>query len=197
MKYYPETVENLINKLKNLPGIGPKSAERIVNYLLEDSESNVLALSENLQALKKEVKLCQKCFNLSDTDICHICRDEKRENVICVVEEVKDLVIMEKTGFNGRYHVLGGRISTLDRVEPSDLKIAQFIERLKNEKVNEVIIATNPTPEGEDTAVYISGILKKMGIKHSRLAYGLPVGAEIEYVDVQTLRKSIEGRKQM
>ena len=195
MNYYPEIVQKLIEKLEKLPGIGPKSAERIVNFLIEEDEKNVISLAENLISLKKEVKLCQKCFNLSDKEICHICSDEKRENVICVVEEVKDLVLIEKTGFKGKYHVLWGRISMLEKVYPSDLKIPQLIERLKNENIEEVIIATNPTPEGEDTAMYISDILKKMNIKHSRLAIGIPLGSEIEYIDVNTLKKSIEGRK--
>ncbi|MCD6408428.1 recombination protein RecR [bacterium] len=195
MNYYPEIVQKLIEKLEKLPGIGPKSAERIVNFLIEEDEKNVISLAENLISLKKEVKLCQKCFNLSDKEICNICSDEKRENIICVVEEVKDLVLIEKTGFKGKYHVLWGRISMLEKVYPSDLKIPQLIERLKNENIEEVIIATNPTPEGEDTAMYISDILKKMNIKHSRLAIGIPLGSEIEYIDVNTLKKSIEGRK--
>lgn len=195
MNYYPEIVQKLIEKLGKLPGIGPKSAERIVNFLIEKDEEFVINLSENLISLKKEVKLCQKCFNLSDKEICNICRDEKRKNIICVVEEVKDLVLIEKTGFKGKYHVLWGKVSMLDKIYPSDLKIPQLIERLKNEKVDEVIIATNPTPEGEDTATYISDILKKMNIRHSRLAIGVPLGSEIEYIDVNTLKKSIEGRK--
>lgn len=195
MNYYPKIVQELIERLRKLPGVGPKSAERIVNFLIEEDEESVISLAENLISLKKEVKLCQKCFNLSDKDICNICNDEKRENVICVVEEVKDLVLIEKTGFKGKYHVLWGRISMLEKIYPSDLKISQLIERLKNENVKEVIIATNPTPEGEDTAIYISDILKKMDIKHSRLAIGIPLGSEIEYIDVNTLKKSIEGRK--
>lgn len=195
MGYYPEKVEKLLGKLVKFPGIGPKSAERIVNYILGEDEDTVISLTEDIVALKKEVKLCKRCFNLSDTEICGICSDEKRDRVLCIVEEVKDLVLIEKTGFRGIYHVLGGRISPLDRVSPSHLKIPQLTERLKSEQIDEVIIATNPTLEGENTATYISEILKKMGIKHSRLAYGLPVGAEIEYVDIQTLKKSIEGRK--
>ncbi len=192
---YPKKVEELIERLAKLPGIGPKSAERIVNYILEEDEEYVRLLAENLLSLKKEVRLCERCFNLSDNTVCNICTDEKRENILCVVEEVKDLIIIEKTGFRGKYHVLGGTISPLERTSPSNLRIAQLIERLNRESFVEVIIATNPTLEGENTSIYISDILKGMGIKHSRLAYGLPVGAEIEYVGVQTLKKSIEGRK--
>ncbi len=195
MGYYPKKVEELMEKLEQFPGIGPKSAERIVNYILEKDEETISSLAENILSVKKEVKLCERCFNLSETPICNICSDEKREKVLCIVEEVRDLVLIEKTGFNGIYHVLGGRISPLEKVYDSHLRIPQLIERLKKEPVTEVIIATSPTMEGENTAVYISDILKKMGIKHSRLAYGLPVGAEIEYVDTQTLKKSIEGRK--
>jgi len=195
MSYYPEKVEKLLEKLVRFPGIGPKSAERIVNYILEEDEDSIFLLAESLLSLKKEIKLCERCFNLSDTTLCSICSDEKRDGILCVVEEVKDLILIEKTGFKGLYHVLGGRISPLDRVSISHLKIPQLIERLNKEHITEVIIATNPTVEGENTSVYISEILKKMGIKHSRLAYGLPVGAEIEYVGVQTLKKSIEGRK--
>jgi len=198
MNYYPDPVEKLIEKIVKLPGIGPKSAERIVNYILEESEENILALSENLALLKKEVHLCRKCFNLSDSELCAICSDEKRESsVLCIVEEVKDLVVIERSGFRGRYHVLGGRISALGKVGPGELRISQLEERLDAENISEVIIATNPTPEGEYTAAYISGILKKKGIRHSRLACGIPIGAEIEYVDVNTLRKSIEGRKEL
>jgi len=195
MGYYPEKVERLLEKLARFPGIGPKSAERIVNYILGEDENSILSLAEDLVSLKKEVRLCERCFNLSDTGLCSICSDDKRDGTLCIVEEVKDLILIEKTGFRGIYHVLGGRISPLDRISPSHLKIPQLTERLNRERITEVIIATNPTPEGENTAAYISEILKKMGIKHSRLAYGLPVGAEIEYVDVQTLKKSIEGRK--
>jgi len=195
MSYYPEKVEKLIEKLARFPGIGPKSAERIVNYILEEDEEVIRLLADNLLSLKKDVKLCERCFNLSDNTICSICTDEKRDKTLCVVEEVKDLILIEKTGFKGIYHVLGGRISPLEKISPSHLKIAQLIERLNKESFIEVIIATNPTPEGENTSTYISDILKTMGIKHSRLAYGLPVGSEIEYVGIQTLKKSIEGRK--
>ncbi len=195
MSYYPEKVKTLIEKLGQLPGIGPKSAERIVNYILEEDVSIISELAENIVAVKKDVKLCERCFNLSETPLCSICTDEKRDSILCVVEEVKDLILIEKTGFNGIYHVLGGRIVPLEKTSISHLRIPQLIERLKRERISEVLIATSPTVEGENTAVYISEILKKRGIKHSRLAYGLPVGAEIEYVDTQTLKKSIEGRK--
>lgn len=195
MGYYPEKVEKLIEKLVKLPGIGPRSADRIIHYILSEEEDAILSLAENLISVKKDIHLCKKCFNLSESEVCSICRDEKRESILCVVEEVKDLILIEKTGFKGLYHVLGGRLSPLEKISPDRLTISQLIERLKQEPVTEVIIATNPTPEGEDTASYLSEILKGMGIKHSRLAYGLPVGAEIEYVGTQTLKKAIEDRK--
>ncbi|HOL21235.1 MAG TPA: recombination mediator RecR [bacterium] len=197
MGYYPEKVEKLIEKLVKLPGIGPRSADRIIHYILSEEEDAILSLAENLISVKKDIHLCKKCFNLSESEVCSICRDEKRESILCVVEEVKDLILIEKTGFKGLYHVLGGRLSPLEKISPDRLTISQLIERLKQEPVTEVIIATNPTPEGEDTASYLSEILKGMGIKHSRLAYGLPVGAEIEYVGTQTLKKAIEDRKML
>lgn len=194
---YPEIIEKIIEGLKKFPGIGPKSAERIVYYLIEENEKEIVDFAENLILLKKHVKLCKKCFNLSEEELCKICKDEKRENIICIVEEVKDLISIEKTGFKGKYHVLWGRIPIVEPSKIEDLKINHLIERIKNENPSEVIIATNPTIEGENTAIYISEILKKMGVKHSRLAIGIPVGSEIEYIDPQTLKKSIEGRKEL
>jgi len=197
MSYYPKLVEELIEKIVKLPGIGPKSAERIVNYILEENQEDIVALAENLINLKREVKLCQRCFNLSDNELCSICSDSKREDVLCVVEEVKDLVLIEKSGFRGQYHVLCGKITPLEKKPYGHLKISQLVERLFKENIREVIIATNPTPEGEFTALYLSDILKEQGIKHSRIACGIPLGAEIEYVDSATLKKSIDGRKEL
>ncbi|MCM8803819.1 MAG: recombination mediator RecR [Candidatus Omnitrophica bacterium] len=197
MVLYPEIIERLLEKLKKLPGIGPKSAERIIYYLIQQKDADVISLGEAIISLKNKVKLCRRCFNFSEGELCNICLDEKRENIICVVEEVKDLISIEKTNFKGRYHVLWGKISILDNIKPEELKIPQLIERIKNEKVEEVIIATNPTMEGENTSIYISEILKKIGIKHSRLAIGLPVGSELEYIDTQTLKKAIEGRREL
>lgn len=197
MKYYPEIVEKLIEKFTRLPGIGPKSAERIVNFLITGEETFIREFAENLAELKKKVKLCERCFNLAEDNLCEICKDSKRENIICVVENVKDLVAFEKASFKGLYHVLWGRISFLDKTGPDRLKISHLIERLKKEDVKEVIIATSTTKEGEDTANYLSEILQKMNIPHSRIGYGLPIGAEIEYVDLQTIKKSIESRRKL
>ena len=195
MKYYPEIVEKLIEDFSKLPGIGPKSAERIANFLITGDNEFIDNFVENLANLKKKIKICQNCFNLSEDNICNVCKDTTRENIICVVENIKDLVIFEKASFKGKYHVLWGRISFLDKTDPDDLRIPQLIERIQKEKTKEVIIATSTTKEGEDTAAYISEILKKLNIPHSRIGYGLPVGAEIEYVDLQTIKKSIEGRR--
>ncbi|HOV21323.1 MAG TPA: recombination mediator RecR [Candidatus Ratteibacteria bacterium] len=195
MKYYPEIVEKLIENFSKLPGIGPKSAERIANFLITGDNEFIDNFVENLANLKKKIKICQNCFNLSEDNICNVCKDTTRENIICVVENIKDLVIFEKASFKGKYHVLWGRISFLDKTDPDDLRIPQLIERVQKEKTKEVIIATSTTKEGEDTAAYISEILKKLNIPHSRIGYGLPVGAEIEYVDLQTIKKSIEGRR--
>lgn len=197
MRYYPETVESLLERLKRLPGIGPKSAERIVNYMLGEDDNKIISLAENLISLKKNTRLCDRCFNLTDKPLCDVCQQDNREDILCIVEEVKDLVLIEKTGYRGRYHVLGGRISSLDRVSPSDIRIPQLMERLQKEKFAEIIIATNPTPEGEDTASYISKLLNENNLSHSRIACGMPVGSEIEYVDTQTLKKSIEGRRRI
>jgi len=190
-----EIVEKLIENFSKLPGIGLKSAERIVNFLITGDNEFIDNFVENLANLKKKIKICQNCFNLSEDNICNVCKDTTRENIICVVENIKDLVIFEKASFKGKYHVLWGRISFLDKTDPDDLRIPQLIERIQKEKTKEVIIATSTTKEGEDTAAYISEILKKLNIPHSRIGYGLPVGAEIEYVDLQTIKKSIEGRR--
>jgi len=194
MSGYPEVFEKAVERLRRLPGIGAKSAERIASWLLVQSEEEVVALAEAVLDLKRRVRLCRRCFNLSDGDLCFVCRDAGREPILCVVEEVRDLMMMEKAGFRGRYFVLGGRISTLDRVGPESLRIDRLMELLAHEAVAEVILATNPNPEGEDTAAYLSGLLKRAGIRHSRLAYGVPVGAELEYLDPQTLRRSLNGR---
>jgi recombination protein RecR len=197
MGIYPEIIEKLIEKLEKLPGIGPKSAERIVYYLIGEKDENVISLGQTIISLKNQVKLCKRCFNFAEKELCNICLDDKRENIICVVEEVKDLISIEKTNFKGRYHVLWGRISLLDNVKPEQLKIKQLIERVKFEKIDEIIIATNPTVEGENTATYISEMLKNTGVKISKLAIGVPIGSELEYIDSQTLKKAIEGRREL
>jgi len=197
MGAYPKPVEELVENLRRLPGIGVRSAERIVGYLLERPGEEVLRLAENISALKNHVRLCERCYNLSDADLCPICADPSRRRVICVVEEVKDLVVIERTGFSGLYHVLGGRISTLDNLGPERIRIPQLLRRIAGEAVEEVIIATNPTPEGEDTAAYLSRMLREAGVRHSRIACGLPVGGEIEYADAQTLKRCLEGRRQL
>ncbi|MCM8765159.1 MAG: recombination mediator RecR [Candidatus Omnitrophica bacterium] len=194
METYPRIITSIIEQLKKLPGIGTKSAERIVEYFLKMDRVELVCFAENLKKLKENVKLCKLCSSISENDICDICKDPAREKKIAIVEEYKDLIALEKAGFRGKYHVLGGRINPLEKIGPENLSINKLIERLEKENFSEIIIATNPTPEGESTAIYLSGILKKRNYSVSRLATGIPVGAEIEYIDSETLRKSIEHR---
>jgi len=194
METYPKIINSIIEQLKKLPGIGSKSAERIVEFFLKMDQAELLSFAENLKNLKENVKLCKRCFSISDSDICEVCTDPSREKKLAVVEQFKDVIALEKAGFRGKYHVLGGRINPLEKVEPEDLSIRNLLERLKNEEFSEIIIATNPTPEGESTAIYLIKILKKYNYPISRIATGIPVGAEIEYADPETLRKSIENR---
>ncbi|MCM8763948.1 MAG: recombination mediator RecR [Candidatus Omnitrophica bacterium] len=194
MEIYPKIITSIIEQLKKLPGIGTKSAERIVECFLKMESAEVACFAENLKKLKESVKLCKICFSISEDDVCQICRDSTREKKIAVVEEYKDLIALEKAGFRGMYHVLGGRINPLEKIGPENLSIDKLIERLEKENFSEIIIATNPTPEGESTAIYLAGILKKRNYSVSRLATGIPVGSEIEYIDPETLRKSIEHR---
>lgn len=194
METYPKIILSIIEQLKKLPGIGSKSAERIVEHFLKMSEEELFAFVDNLKKLKENVKICKKCFSISDSDVCKICQDSTRDKKLAVVEEYKDVIALEKAGFRGRYHVLGGRINPLEKIGPENLTISQLIERIQKEEISEIIIATNPTPEGESTAIYLTELLKKQNCVVSRLATGIPVGAEIEYIDPETLKKSIEHR---
>ncbi len=195
MEIYPPLVKIIIEQFKKLPGIGAKSAERIVEYLLKMDESEVISFADNLKSLKQNIKPCKICFSISQKDICEICADVTRENIIAVVEEYKDVIAMEKTGFHGHYHVLGGRIDMLEKISAENLTIKNLIERIEKEKPSEIIIATNPTPEGETTSQYLIELLKNHNCVVSKLATGIPVGAEIEYIDPETLKKSIENRR--
>lgn len=190
--------EKLVMEFKRLPGIGEKSARRIVFHLLKASDKNVERLADALINLKKEIVTCKRCFNLSDQTLCAICRDPDRKPVLCVVQDVGDLMAIERTGeFRGRYHVLGGVISPLDGIGPDQLKIKELLERIPSESISEVIIATNLTVEGEATAMYIARLLKSIGVKVFRIAHGLPVGASLEYADEATTVKALEGRKEL
>ena len=196
---YSETVNKLINQFEKLPGIGHKTAVRLAFYILESDENVAKEFSETLVKAKKNVKFCSICYNLTEKDPCDICSNSKRdESTICVVENVKDVIAMEKTHeYKGKYHVLNGSISPMNNVSAGDIKIKELLERLKDDSIKEVILATNPTVEGEATAMYISRLIKPLGIKVTRIAHGIPVGGDLEYTDEITLIKALEGRTQM
>ncbi|MCL5408937.1 MAG: recombination mediator RecR [Candidatus Omnitrophica bacterium] len=195
METYPKTIKETLEQLEKLPGIGPKSAERIINFLLKADKTFIEKFAGNLIKIKVTVRLCKNCFNITENEVCDICQDKGRKKVLAIIEEVKDLVSMEKAGFDGYYHVLGGRINPMEKIGPEQLNVQSVFERLDAENFDEIIIATNATPEGEMTANYLIRLFSGRNIKISRLAYGIPVGSEIEYVDPKTLKESIENRR--
>ncbi|MDO5287880.1 MAG: recombination mediator RecR [Actinomycetia bacterium] len=194
---YEGPVQDLIDELATLPGIGPKGAQRIAFYLLDAPEADVTRLADALLRAKQGVQFCSVCFNISSDELCRVCRDPRRDQTsICVVEESKDVVAVERTReFRGTYHVLGGSISPIDNRGPADLRIKELCQRLADGTVTEVIIATDPNLEGEATATYLSRLLVPMGVSVSRLASGLPVGGDLEYADEITLGRAFEGRR--
>lgn len=196
---YSETVNKLINQFEKLPGIGHKTAVRLAFYILESPEPVAKEFSEIILKAKQSVKFCSICYNLTESSPCEICSNAKRdETIICVVENVKDVIAMEKTHeYKGKYHVLHGSISPMNNITAGDIKIKELLERLKDDSIEEVILATNPTVEGEATAMYISRLIKPLGIKVTRIAHGIPVGGDLEYTDEITLIKALEGRTQM
>jgi len=194
---YEGPVQDLIDELGRLPGVGPKSAQRIAFHLLATDPGDIGRLLAALQRVKDEVRFCRTCGNVAEADECRICRDARRDPaVICVVEEPKDIVAIERTReFRGRYHVLGGAISPIEGVGPDDLRIRELMPRLADGQVTEVILATDPNLEGEATATYLARLLKPMGLRITRLASGLPVGGDLEYADEVTLGRAFEGRR--
>ncbi len=196
---YSESVNKLINQFEKLPGIGHKTAVRLAFYVLESPENYAKEMAEAIINAKEKVKFCSICYNLTETDPCEICSNNKRDNsVICVVENVKDVIAMERTHeYKGLYHVLHGSISPMNNITAADIKIKELLQRLSDDKIKEVILATNPTVEGEATAMYISRIIKPLGITVSRIAHGIPVGGDLEYTDEITLIKAMEGRRMM
>jgi len=196
---YEGAVQDLIDELGRLPGVGPKSAQRIAFHLLAADEGDVLRLAEALREVKRRVRFCEVCGNVAQETTCRVCRDPRRTaSVICVVEEPKDVVAIERTReFRGRYHVLGGAINPIDNVGPDDLRIKELMARLADGQVEEVILATDPNLEGEATATYLSRLLVPMGLRVTRLASGLPVGGDLEYADEVTLGRAFEGRRQI
>ena len=199
MSYYSPSIEKLIESFEKLPSIGNKTAARLAFYILDRPEEEVKEFVDAIINAKKNLKYCSKCFNISDTDPCEICSNPRRDqSVICVVEDVKDVVAMERTHeFNGLYHVLHGSISPMNGVGPDDIKIKELLSRLMDGTVKELILATNPRVEGEATAMYISKLVKPMGIKVTRIAHGIPVGGDLEYTDEVTLSKALEGRREL
>ena len=197
----PESIQSLITALERLPGIGPKSASRLAFYLLRASEDISQDLSVALANLKANTAFCQECFNITEAgrERCEICESQKRDgSLICVVEEALDVVALERTGgFHGKYHVLQGVISPIEGIGPDDLKIKQLVERVARGGIKEVILATNPSMEGDTTAMYLSQQLEPMGVKVTRLARGLPVGGDLEYADQNTLLRALSGRQEM
>ena len=189
----------MISEFTKLPGIGQKSAERIVMHILKSPRENAVALSEAIVRLKDAIGFCKNCFNLSEGEACHICDDPARDKTtVLVVESPKDILAIEKSGaYKGLYHVLLGAISPLDGVGPDDIKIKELMRRLKSDKIKEVILATDADTEGETTALYISQLLRNQSIKTTRIAYGLPVGSHLEYADQATLARALEGRNQI
>lgn len=193
------SIQKLLDELECLPGIGPKSAQRIAYYLLNIDEAKALRLSDAIQEVKETVQFCQSCFNYAEESQCEICASASRtHSLICVVSEPKDIPPLERTGaFQGVYHVLHGALSPLDGIGPDQLRIAELLKRLSNTDVQEVIIATNPNIEGEATAAYLARLIKPLGIKATRPASGLPVGGDLEYADEVTLCRALEGRHEL
>lgn len=194
---YAGPVQDLIDELGRLPGVGPKSAQRIAFHLLKVPKDEAVRLSAAITRAKEQVAWCRRCFNLADAELCGICSDDRRDpSLLCVVEEPKDLVAVEKTGeFKGRYHVLQGAISPIEGIGPDQLRVKELVGRLEPEGVTEVILCTNPNIEGEATAMYLSRLLGPLGIEVTRIASGLPVGGDLEYADELTLGRALEGRR--
>ena len=196
---YEGIIQELIDELGKLPGIGPKSAQRLAFHIVQSERVDVNRLVDVLRIVKEKVRFCSKCFNVAEEEDCKICRDPRRDNsTICVVEESKDVVAIERTReFRGKYHVLGGAISPIDGIGPEQLRIRELLARLSDANITEVIIATDPNLEGEATATYLARTIKPLGIKISRLASGLPVGGDLEYADEVTLGRAFEGRRSL
>ncbi|OIN96909.1 recombination protein RecR [Candidatus Desantisbacteria bacterium CG1_02_38_46] len=197
--FYAKALQKLIDELNKLPGIGPKTAQRLALHILRINEKEARSLAQAILEVREKIRSCSVCNNLTEADPCPICQDENRlHSVLCVVEEPDDLVAFERTRqYKGLYHILGGAISPLEGVNPEDLNIDRLLERIKKGKVEEVILATNPNIEGEATALYIARLIKPLGVKVTRLAHGLPVGGDLEFADEITLSMALEGRKEM
>lgn len=197
--FYPEPIAKLIDAFSRLPGVGPKTAGRLAFHVLRMKEDDVLDFAKALVSVKRNLHYCSICCNITDVDPCRICQDKSREaSVICVVQEPKDLVAMERTKeFHGYYHVLHGAISPVEGIGPEDIRIAELLKRLGDDTVKELILATNPNIEGEATATYLTRLVKPFGLRVTKIAHGLPVGGDLEYADEVTLSKALEGRREL
>jgi len=199
MRSYPKSLARLIEELEKLPGIGPKSAQRLALHLLHASQEDAEALAEAIRQVKQQIRACTLCFNYTDADQCAICTDPNRDDsTLCVVGDPRDLMAMERAGgFRGRYHVLQGLISPMDGVGPESLRISELLDRIRGSTIKEVVLATNPTVEGDATAMYLAELLKPLGVKVTRIALGLPVGGDLDYADDVTIARALEGRTEM
>jgi recombination protein RecR len=199
MAAIPAALATLIEHLVRLPGVGPKTAQRLAFHLLKTPREDVAALAEALVGLKDRTRLCQRCFNLCEAELCGVCLDARRDpSLLCVVEEINDLVAIEKTReFRGTYHVLGGSLSPLDGRGPDQIRVKELQARLESSEVREVILATNPNVEGEATALYLLRVLKALPVRVTRIARGLPMGGDLEYADEATLARALEGRREL
>ncbi|GIQ71321.1 recombination protein RecR [Xylanibacillus composti] len=197
--YYPEPIAKLIDSFTRLPGIGSKTAARLAFHVLRMDEENVVEFAKALVSVKRNLLYCSVCCNITDTDPCRICQDKTRDpSCICVVQEPKDLIAMERMKeYNGKYHVLHGAISPMEGIGPDELRVSELLNRLTDERVQELILATNPNIEGEATAMYLSRLVKPFELRVTRIAHGLPVGGDLEYADEVTLSKALEGRREI
>lgn len=196
---YAAPIARLLEELERLPGIGPKSAQRIAYWLLTSENADAQRLADAILEVKRTIHFCPVCFNFAEGDLCDVCADPARDrSVVCVVEEPRDLVAIDRTGeFRGTYHVLQGVISPMDGVGPERLRVRELIDRLASGEITEVVVATNPNVEGETTALYLARLIKPLGVKVTRIASGLPVGGDLEYADEVTLGRALEGRREM
>ncbi len=199
MVQYARPLARLVGEFEKLPGIGPKSAQRLAFYVLRQSEEEARALSDAITDVKARIGFCRVCFNFTDQDVCDICRDPRRDpSLVCVVSDPGDLVAMEKTGeFKGRYHVLQGVLAPMEGIGPDQLKVRELLARIREGDIREVVLATNPTVEGEATAMYLAGLLKPLGVRTTRIALGVPIGGDLNYADPATLIRALEGRREM
>ena len=193
----PKSIQNLIEAFERLPGIGPKTAQRLTYYLLHAPKEESQALADAAVGMKEKTKICSICFNIGEQEFCQICSDTSRDtSIIAIVEDPLDVLALEKSNYKGLYHVLHGVISPLENIGPDEIHIRELLSRLKDGKIKEIILATNPTMEGEATAMYIQRLISPLGVKITRIARGLPVGSDLEYADESTLSRALEGRKE-